>query len=87
MDKEQMIPICCNHFGVGTNNGQTFILEFRFQEPPGEDGKPGSVKTFSRVSMDRIGVERFTTLLQTTLGQTRGKGGSGQSPPKNGSRF
>lgn len=87
MDNEKMIPICCNHFGVATNNGQTFILEFRFQEPPGEHGQTGPIKTFSRVAIDRIGTERFITLLRTTLDRTKGKGSSGQTPPSNGTRF
>lgn len=72
-------PLCCNHFGIFTNNGQTFIFEFRFQEPPGEHGQPGEIKTFSRVAIDRIGAERFFTLLQNTLNQTRG--GGGPTPP------
>jgi hypothetical protein len=75
MDNEKMIPICCNHFGVGTNNGQTFILEFRFQEPPTKDGQP-VIKTFSRIAIDRIGIERFINLLQTSLKQTKGSGDS-----------
>lgn len=87
MDNEKMIPICCNHFGVGTNNGQTFILEFRFQEPPGEHGQPGRISIFSRVAIDSVGIQRFITLLQTTLNQTKGKGGSGQAPPSPGTRF
>lgn len=69
-----MIPVSCNHFGVGTNNGVTFVLDFRFQEPPGEHGQPGAIKTFTRVAMDRIGVERFVILLQSTLERTKGKG-------------
>lgn len=73
---ENMIPVCSNHFGVGTNNGQTFILEFRFQEPPTRPGQPGAIATFSRIAIDRIGAERFVTLLQTTLKQTKGKGGT-----------
>ena len=82
MDNEKMIPICCNHFGVSTNNGQTFILEFRFQEPPAEHGQAGPIRTFSRVAIDRIGIYRFITLLQTTLNKTKGKGGSGPTPPQ-----
>jgi hypothetical protein len=85
MNNEQMFPICCNHFGVGTNNGQTFILEFRYQEPPGEHGQPGEIRTFSRVAIDRIGLERFTTLLRTTLDKTKNQGGgSDQVPPASG---
>ena len=76
MHDEKMIPNCSNHFGVSTNNGQTFILEFRFQEPPGEHGQAGEIKTFSRIAIDRIGMERFVTLLQNTLNKTKGKGGS-----------
>lgn len=87
MDNEQMIPICCNHFGVGTNNGQTFILEFRFQEPPGEHGQSGKIQTFSRVAIDRIGIERFVSLLQTTLKQTKGRDGGDSAIPPNASRF
>ncbi len=71
MDNEKMIPICSNHFGVGTNNGETFILEFRFQDPPGKDGQAGPVQTFSRIAIDRIGIERFIVLLQKNLDQTK----------------
>ncbi|MEE8329418.1 MAG: hypothetical protein V3R54_05765 [Thermodesulfovibrionia bacterium] len=76
MDNEKMIPICCNHFGITTNNGQTFILEFRFQEPSTKGGQPSSIKTFSRVAIDRIGIERFINLLQTSLEQTKSSGNS-----------
>lgn len=66
-----MIPICSNHFGVGTNNGQTFILEFRFQEPPSREGETGPIMTFSRIAIDRIGIERFINLLQQSLDKTK----------------
>lgn len=85
MDNETMIPICSNHFGIATNNGQTFIIEFRFQEPPGKDNKPGSIKTFSRVAIDRIGIERFINLLQAAVDKTKGKGGSSLTSPPSGS--
>ncbi len=71
MDNEKMIPICCNHFGITTNNGQTFILEFRFQEPLREDGQPGQTTSFSRIAIDRIGIERFINLLKVSLGKTK----------------
>ena len=84
MEEEKIIPVSCNHFGVGTNNGLTFILDFRFQEPPGEHWQPGSIKTFTRVAMDRIGMERFIILLQATLEKTKGKG---QPPAADNPRF
>jgi hypothetical protein len=84
MEEEKTIPVCCNHFGVGTNNGLTFVLEFRFQDPPGELGQPGPIKTFSRVAIDRIGLERFLILLQTTLAKTKPKE---QPPTGDNSRF
>ena len=84
MEEEKMIPVSCNHFGVGTNNGLTFILEFRFQEPPSEHGQPGPIKTFTRVAMDRIGLERLVILLQATLEKTKGKG---QPPAADNPRF
>ena len=83
MDNEVMVPFCCNHFGVGTNNGQTFVLEFRFQEPPGEHGQPGAIKTFARVAIDRVGMERFLILIQQTLERSKPKG----QPPTNTDRF
>ncbi|MFH1458552.1 MAG: hypothetical protein ABIG31_05255 [Candidatus Omnitrophota bacterium] len=84
MEEEKMIPVCCNNFGVGTNNGVTFILDFRFQEPPSEHGQPGPIKTVARVAMDRIGIERFMLLLQTTLEKTKGKD---QPPAPENPRF
>ncbi len=87
MDKEKIIPVSCNHFGVGTNNGLTFILEFRFQEPPEEHGRPGEIRLFSRVAIDRLGIERFITLLQETLNKTKSKGGDDKTLPTSGGRF
>lgn len=84
MEEEKIIPICCNHFGIGTNNGLTFIIEFRFQEPPGEHGQTGPIKTFSRVAIDRIGLERFLILIKSTLEKTEGKG---QPPAADNPRF
>jgi len=84
MEEEKMIPVCCNHFGIGTNNGLTFVLEFCFQEPPGSQGQQTAPKTFSRVAIDRIGLERFLILLQTTLDKTKPKG---QPPAADNPRF
>jgi len=87
MSDDRMIPLCSNHFSVSTNNGQTFIFQFRFQEPPLEAGKPGEIKLFARIAIDRIGAERFLTLLQATLNKTKGKGGGGPAIPPNASRL
>ncbi len=82
MAEEKILPTACNNFGLSTNNGQTFILEFSFQEPPMGTEELPSNKTFSRIAIDRIGLERFVTLLQTALKTKMGGDGKPPTPPQ-----
>jgi hypothetical protein len=71
MDTEKKIPFTCNFFGIATNNGQTFIFDFLFQEPPQKPGEENKTYPITRIALDRIGAERLLIILQQTLNNTK----------------